>query len=86
MYGYDFDRQRPIDLFIVDFFCSELMLAIEIDGDSHRQTYEVDQVRQARLEELGVRFLRFHDSMIKEEVRQELASRLGHLVPLEPFD
>jgi very-short-patch-repair endonuclease len=33
--GYDFDRQKPIDNYIVDFFCNELMLAIEIDGESH---------------------------------------------------
>ena len=35
MLGYDFDRQRPIDNFIVDFYCKELQLAIEIDGDTH---------------------------------------------------
>jgi very-short-patch-repair endonuclease len=35
MHGFDFDRQRPIDIFIVDFYCKELNLAIEIDGDSH---------------------------------------------------
>jgi Protein of unknown function (DUF559) len=35
MQGYDFDSQRPIDGFIVDFYCKELMLAIEIDGNSH---------------------------------------------------
>ncbi|GAK52433.1 hypothetical protein U14_03684 [Candidatus Moduliflexus flocculans] len=32
MRGYDFDRQRPIDEYIVDFYCKDLMLAIEIDG------------------------------------------------------
>ena len=35
MLGYDFDRQKPVDNFIVDFFCNELMLAIEIDGETH---------------------------------------------------
>jgi very-short-patch-repair endonuclease len=35
--GYDFHRQKPIDRFIVDFFCPDLMLAIEIDGASHGQ-------------------------------------------------
>lgn len=35
LYGYDFDRQRPLDEYIVDFFCKELMLAIEIDGVTH---------------------------------------------------
>ena len=36
MYGYDFHRQKPIDNYIVDFFCHELMLAIEVDGYSHQ--------------------------------------------------
>jgi len=35
MLGYDFDRQRPIDNYIVDFYCKDLKLAIEIDGESH---------------------------------------------------
>jgi very-short-patch-repair endonuclease len=35
MLGYDFDRQKPINNFIIDFFCSELMLAIEIAGETH---------------------------------------------------
>jgi len=35
MLKYDFDRQRPIDNYIVDFYCKDLMLAIEIDGSSH---------------------------------------------------
>ncbi len=35
MMGYDFHRQKPLDNFIVDFFCHELMLAIEIDGYTH---------------------------------------------------
>jgi len=35
MCGYDFHRQKPLGEYIVDFFCNELMLAIEIDGPSH---------------------------------------------------
>jgi very-short-patch-repair endonuclease len=34
-WGFDFDRQRCIDNYIVDFYCKDLMLAIEIDGMSH---------------------------------------------------
>ena len=36
MLGYDFDRQRPIGNFIVDFYCKDLLLALEIDGITHR--------------------------------------------------
>ncbi|MBD2251973.1 endonuclease domain-containing protein [Nostoc parmelioides] len=66
MCGYDFDRQRPIDQFIVDFYCKKLMLAIEIDGSSHDspEAQERDGERQRRLESLGVRFLRFREEEV----------------------
>lgn len=66
--GYDFDRQKPLDSFIVDFYCKELMLAVEIDGDSHDYSFEEDTKRQAALDKLGVRFLRFDDREVKQEL------------------
>ena len=68
MLGYDFDRQKPIDNYIVDFFCNELMLAIEIDGCTHDCKMEADSIRQERLEMLGVRFLRFSDLDVKRNI------------------
>ena len=59
--GCDFHRQKPLDAFIVDFFCAELMLAVEIDGSSHGDRQVEDTARQRRLESLGVRFLRFSE-------------------------
>ncbi|MGD1854407.1 MAG: endonuclease domain-containing protein [Leptolyngbyaceae cyanobacterium] len=72
MMGYDFDRQRPIDQFIVDFYCKALRLAIEIDGSSHDSpdVQAKDQERQAILESLGVRFLRFHDADVKQNLEE----------------
>ena len=58
-------RQKPIDNYIVDFFCYELMLAIEIDGEAHNYKVEKDQVRQNRLESLGINLLRFLDIDVK---------------------
>jgi len=72
MHGCDFDRQRPIGNFIVDFYCKELSLAIEIDGDSHTFNYEKDEVRQLNLEKLGVNFLRFEDIDIKKNMNNVL--------------
>ena len=66
--GYQFMRQKPIDNYIVDFFCNELMLAIEIDGCTHNEKSEEDQRRQAKLESLGVRFLRFYDFDVKKNI------------------
>ncbi|MDR4499570.1 MAG: type I restriction endonuclease [Candidatus Scalindua sp.] len=70
MLGFDFDRQKPLDEYIVDFYCKDLILAIEIDGGSHdfKEVYENDVVRQKRLESLGVRFLRFHDLDVKKNL------------------
>lgn len=68
MRGLDFDRQRPLDEFIVDFYCKRLKLAIEIDGASHDGKEEKDARRQKRLESYGVRFLRFRDDDVKRDV------------------
>ena len=70
MMGYDFDRQRPIDNYIVDFYCKDLKLAIEVDGSSHNhpEVAKNDIIRQRRLEALGVHFLRFDDLEVKKEM------------------
>ncbi len=72
MSGYDFDRQRPISNFIVDFYCKELSLAIEIDGDTHIYKYDYDEERQRALEKLGVHFLRFEDIEVKRNMNNVL--------------
>jgi very-short-patch-repair endonuclease len=72
MLGYDFDRQRPIGNFIVDFFCKELSLAVEIDGDTHIYKYDYDEERQKELENLSVRFLRFEDIEVKKNMNNVL--------------
>ena len=72
IYGYDFDRQRPIGKFIVDFYCKELRLAIEIDGDTHFYRYDYDDERQMVLEKMGVSFLRFDDIEVKKNMSNVL--------------
>ena len=66
--GFDFHRQKPIDEFIIDFYCSELLLAIEIDGTTHDYKISKDKIRQQRLESLGVNFLRFQESEVRENI------------------
>ena len=70
MLGYDFDRQKPIDNFIVDFYCKDLKLAIEVDGISHfsEEAIEEDEVRQSKLESLGITFLRFDDRLVRKDL------------------
>ena len=66
--GVEFHRQVPLSEYIVDFYCNELMLAIEIDGNSHDYRYEQDVFRQNSLEELGINFVRFSDFSVKKEM------------------
>ena len=48
--GFQFHRQVPLLNYIVDFYCHELKLVIEIDGDSHEYKVEYDLKRQQELE------------------------------------
>ena len=66
--GYRFIRQKPIGNYIVDFFCKELFLAIEIDGSTHHDKGEEDIKRQEELEKLGIKFLRFNDKDVKNNI------------------
>lgn len=50
--GYDFDRQKIIGNYIVDFFCVDCFVVIEIDGDNHNSKVEYDRERNRYLEEL----------------------------------
>ena len=68
--GYDFDRQRPIGNFIVDFYCKDLKVAIEIDGITHddQDILLKDKIRQVELETFGVAFLRFDALLVINKV------------------
>jgi very-short-patch-repair endonuclease len=66
MLGYQFARQKPIDRYIVDFYCPKLCLVVEIDGDSHRNEFHQDVERQCRVEAAGFIFLRFHDRDVSD--------------------
>ncbi len=70
--GYDFDRQNPIHKYIVDFYCKDLRLAIEIDGRSHDFKIGYDKERQSELENLAVSFLRFSESDAKNYTQSVL--------------
>lgn len=66
--GVQFHRQVPLLNFIVDFYCHELMLAIEIDSRSHDFKYGYDEKKQGLLEQKGVCFLRFSDKEVKTDM------------------
>jgi very-short-patch-repair endonuclease/type I restriction-modification system DNA methylase subunit len=71
----DFDRQKIIGNYIVDFFIEDLSLVIEIDGSTHNDKGYYDDARQEYLESLGLRVFRVQDG----DVKSNLDSVLQHL-------
>ncbi len=68
--GLKFRRQYSIGSFVVDFYCPERKLAIEIDGESHYVdgATERDKMRQSIIESAGVSFLRFTNHDVYERL------------------
>ena len=71
-----FNRQYPIENYIIDFYCKELKLAIEIDGESHdNETAQIkDEERQQQLESYGIRFVRLDDREVMSNIKNSLKS------------
>jgi very-short-patch-repair endonuclease len=73
--GFDFDRQKIIGNFIVDFYCAERHAVIEADGSGHEDKLEYDQQRDAFLIGLGLSVIHIVDI----DVKQDLAGVMGVL-------
>ncbi|HTK03377.1 MAG TPA: endonuclease domain-containing protein [Alphaproteobacteria bacterium] len=68
--GFKFTRQKPINRFILDFYCSELNLAIEIDGDSHNKKKGTDKMRDEFLYKIGIQTIRFTNEEIMNNLNR----------------
>lgn len=69
MFPFRVLRQRPIDRFIVDFYCAELKLVIEVDGESHftEESRLYDLERTQILGDYGLKVLRFTNEQVMME-------------------
>ena len=69
-HGLKFRRQAPIDPYIVDFYCSEKRLVIEIDGSVHFEDQQAkkDRKRTAFLQDKGLRVVRFTNTQVRENI------------------
>ena len=74
-----FKRQRPILNFIVDFFCAELKLIIEIDGNSHYNKGNYDQYRQNLLEKHGYTVIRYTEGEVLNCL-PEIDKKIRHVI------
>jgi very-short-patch-repair endonuclease len=70
LHGLQFYRQRPIGNYIVDFYCPQAQLVLEVDGAQHMNAREIqqDQYRNSYLKQQGVRVLRFDNLQVLNQI------------------
>ena len=85
IYGYDFQRQKPLLNYIVDFYCNELELVIELDGYSHQFEEIVikDEYKEAELKKYGLTMLRFDDDEIMKDMNNVLKTIEQYIIEFE---
>jgi very-short-patch-repair endonuclease len=87
--GLRWMRQRPIDDFIVDFYCAELKLVVEIDGQSHNEKLEYDDERTKVLEGCGLTVVRFQNDYVLKNIQgvfqtlEQIVNNISQYKPVE---
>ena len=74
--NYKFLRQKPIANFIVDFYCAQLLLVIEVDGRIHEKQKDYDDYRTSVLNEYGIEVIRYTNDQVLYEL-SSLRTDLG---------
>lgn len=74
-----FLRQKPIGRYILDFYCSKLMLAIEIDGSSHDKKQYLDKSRDWYLDIRGIKTIRYTNNQVEKEIDLVFKDLLGKI-------
>ncbi len=76
MQSYDFQRQKPLLNYIVDFYCAELQLVIELDGYSHdnKNAQDKDNLREIKLKEYDLHIMRFSNQDIYSHLEGVLST------------
>ncbi|MER3467030.1 MAG: site-specific DNA-methyltransferase, partial [Armatimonadota bacterium] len=84
--GFKFRRQHPIESYVVDFYCHEARLAVELDGGQHNEPDQRarDEQRTAFLKQRGVRVLRFWNNEVFQNTEGVLQAIYDALTSLTP--
>ena len=86
MYGYDFHRQKPLLNYIVDFYCYELDLVIEIDGQYHtwEERSEADLIHEDELKRYDLTILRFSEQEVRKDMVNVLRAIDKYILEFNP--
>ncbi len=68
MTGYLFLRQKPLGKYIADFYCRQLLLIIEIDGNYHNERKNSDEQRDIFFKNTNIKTIRYKNQDIKENI------------------
>ena len=75
--GVRFRRQQVIQGFIVDFYCHQTGLVVEVDGDIHDLQKEEDERREKVLAEMGLKVIRFgNDEVVRDAERSAVVDKI----------
>jgi len=78
---YKFIRQYPINNFVLDFYCVEVKLAVEVDGGQHMDSL-YDKQRDSVLKNLSIKVIRFWDNEVLDNIDEVLEKILFELQSL----
>jgi very-short-patch-repair endonuclease len=76
--NFDFDRQKIIGNYIVDFYTPNCNVVIEIDGSSHENKQEYDAMRDEYLESLGLKVIHIEDIDVKKNISAVMTMLYNH--------
>ena len=82
--GLKFRRQYPLTPYILDFYCLEAKLAVELDGGQHAEQHHYDQQRTVYLENKGITVLRFWNNEMLQQTENVLEKIYLTIEPLAP--
>ena len=70
---HKFIRQYSVEGYVIDFYCPEKRLAIELDGEQHKQNLEYDLIRTRLLNAYGIKVIRFWNNEVKDGLTKVLS-------------
>jgi very-short-patch-repair endonuclease len=84
LFNTKFRRQHPVSFFIVDFYCHEHKLVIEVDGEIHETNRDYDLGRTAELNKFGIKVLRFTNDEVFTNIDSIIEKILRAIVKEAP--
>ena len=82
--GVRFKAQHPIDIFVVDFYCHQSKLVVEVDGEIHLSQKDYDEGRTAELERFDLKIIRFTNQEVLNDVNRVVDEIKRHLSAPNP--